>query len=104
MSSGDTPLPLPSPGLDSTRHLSDPSITIDSREQAWKRLIARTVPNDEFPSVIETIFSGRETDVVDRLLGSNTQTFIDIMDEVHHTIYLRGIVDLHPSYVPLFRH
>jgi hypothetical protein len=67
MNNDDTPLPLPSPGLDPTRHLSDPSTTIDSQEQAWKRLITRAVPHDELPSVIETIFSGRETDVVDRL-------------------------------------
>ena len=42
------------------------------------------------------IFSGKKTDVVDRLSGSDAQAFIDIMDEVrHHTLYSRGMVDLH---------
>ena len=89
-------LPLPSPGLDPTQYRPGPSITIDSEEQALQRLITRAVPRDEFPSLIETIFSGKKTDVVDRLSGSDAQAFIDIIDEVrHHTLYSRGMVDLH---------
>ena len=77
MSNDDTSTLLPSPGL-------DPSIVIDSREKAWQRLIARAVPLDELPSLIETVFSGKETNIVYRLKGSDAQAFIDIMDEVHH--------------------
>ena len=101
MSNDDTALPLPSPGLDPTQHL-DPPIAIDSHEQAWQRLIARTVPLDELPSLIETIFSGRETDVVNRLKGGDAQAFIDIMDEVpYHTRDFRRTTDL--LYLLLFR-
>ena len=71
-------------------------------EQAWQRLITRAVSCDEFPSLIETIFSGRETDMVDRLRGSEAQTFIDIMDEVcHHVLYF---LDSLPFYILSFRH
>jgi len=45
-------------------------------------LISRAVPPDELPSLIETIFSEKEANIVYRLRGSDAQTFIDIMDEV----------------------
>ena len=81
-------LPLPSLDLDPTQYLPDPSIAIDSKEQALRRLITRAVPRDEFPSLIETVFPGKKADVVDRLSGSDAQAFIDVMDEVrHHTLY-----------------
>ena len=81
-------LPLPSPGLDPTQYLPDPPITIDSEGQALQRLITRAVRQNEFPSLIETIFSEKKTDVVARLSGSDAQAFIDVIDEVrHHTLY-----------------
>jgi len=95
MSNDDTPLPPPSTDLDSTRHLPDPSIVIDSQEQAWQRLITRVVPRDEIPSLIETVLSGRKTDVADRLRESDAQAFVDILDEArHHTLYFQVMVDL----------
>ena len=84
MGNGYAPLPLPSSGLGPSRHLPDPSIAIDSQEQAWQRLITYGVLRSELPSLIETVFSGRETDVVNRLRASDAQAFIDTMDEVHH--------------------
>lgn len=84
MNNDCTPLPPLPPDLDPTRHLPDLSITIDSKEQAWQRLITRPISHDELPSLIETIFSGGEADMVDRLGGNDAQNFIDIMDEVHH--------------------
>ena len=94
MSNNDTPLHLSSPGLDSTRHLDSP-IAVDSQEQAWQRLITRAVPLDELPSLIETMFSGRETNVVNRLKGGDAQASIDIIDEVPYRIrFFRGNVDL----------
>ena len=90
MSNDNTPLSLPLPGLDPTRHI-DPPIAIDSQEQALQRLITRAVPLDELPSLIDTIFSGRDTRVVNRLRGGDAQAFVDIMDEVLHYIhYFRG--------------
>ena len=81
-------LHLPSLDLDPTQYLPGPSITIDSKEQAWQRLITRAVPRDEFPSLIETVFSGKKNDLVARLSGSDAQAFVDIMDEVrHHSLY-----------------
>jgi len=86
MSDSDTSSLPPSPGLDPTRQLLDPPIPVSSQEQAWRRLVARTVPHDELPSVIEAVLSGRETNVVDLLTGSDAQAFIDIMDEVRYTL------------------
>jgi len=102
---GDAPLPPSSPDLDSTRHLPDPSTAVDPQERAWQRLITRTVQPGELPSLIETIFSGRKSNVVGRLRGSDAQAFIDIMDEVRrHAHSLPVIVDLLPFYVLSFRH
>jgi len=105
MSNDDT-LPSPSAGLDPTQHLPDPPTTIDSQEHAWQQLITRAVPHDELPSLIETIFSGRDTDVVDRLKGSDAQAFIDIIDEVHHFLFIseKWLIYFSFFYVPLFRH
>ena len=100
---GDAPLPPPSPGPDPIRHPPDPSIAVDPQEQAFQRLITRAVPHDELPSLIETIFSGRKSNMVDRLSGSDAQAFIDVMDEVRHRAhYFRGMFDLPSS--TLFRH
>ena len=66
---------------------SDPPIAFDSHEQAWQRLISRTTPQDELPSLIETIFSSRKTiNMVDPLQDSDAQAFIDVIDEVRHHI------------------
>ena len=102
---GDTSALLPSPCLDTARHTDDPldpSATIDSYEQAWQRLISRTVPEDELPSLIETIFSNRKrTDMVDRLQLSDAQAFVDIIDGVsHQDLYFQGIVGLFPLNLP----
>lgn len=64
-------------------------------------MVTRAVPLNEFPSLIETIFSGRKTGVADRLGESDAQEFIDIMDEVRR---FRGMVDFSFFYVLLFRH
>jgi len=103
MGGGDASLLPPSPGLDPTQNLPDPPIPVGSQEQAWRRLIARTIPRDELPSTIEAILLGRETNVVDLLTGSDAQTFIDIMDEVcYHTPYFREMADLLPSLLRSF--
>ena len=95
MNNDDTPLFPSSTDLDSTRHLPDSSTVIDSQEQAWQRLITRVVPRDEIPSLIETVLSGRKTDVAGRLRESDAQAFVDTLDEArHHTLYFRMMVDL----------
>jgi len=99
MNNGDISLPLPSPGLDPTRHLPGTSIAIGSQEWALQRLIARTVPREELPSLIGKIFSGRETDVVDLLRESDAQAFVDVMDEVCTTTLF--IFKGWPIYPPL---
>lgn len=87
--------PPPSPYLNPTRHANDPldpSTTTDPREQAWQRLMSCTVPNDELPSLIEIIFSGSMTDMVDRLQGTDAQAFIDLIDEVRcPTLHFQGM-------------
>ena len=87
------------PRLDPGRHMDhspDPPVPIDSREQAWQRLLSRAAPQDELPSLIETIFSDRETaKMVDRLRGSEAQAFIDVIDGVRHcALYSEEWVDL----------
>ena len=105
MGNGDASLLLPSPSLDPTRHIPDPPIPVGSQEQAWQRLISRTIPRDELPSIIEAIvLSGRETNVVDLLTGSDAQAFIDIMDEVRYHTHFQEMADLLPSYILLLRH
>ena len=83
MSDVGVPLPPSSHSLDHTRHtnsLPDPSISVDSHEQAWRRLIDHPVPQDELSSLIETIFSDRKAaKAVDRLQGSDVQVFIDVI-------------------------
>jgi len=86
MSDGGPPSPKPSHYLDPAQHTGDPPdppIAIDSHEQAWQNLINRTTPQDELPSLIETVFSGRKTtDMVDSLQGRDAQAFIDVIDKV----------------------
>ena len=63
----------------------DPSIIIDSYDQAWQRLISGAVPQDELTSLIEIVLSSEKaTDVVDCLQGNDVQTFIDVIDAVWH--------------------
>lgn len=81
---------LPTPHLDPlgrTHNPPNPSVVINSQEQAWQRLINRAIPHDELPSLIEAIFSdGNATEVTDHVRESDAQTFIDAIDEVrHHT-------------------
>jgi len=87
--SSDAPLPLPSLCLEPTRDTDRPlDPPIDSHEQAVQRLISGAVPHDELSPVIETIFSGRKTHIVDQLRGSDVQTFVDVIDEVRcHTLF-----------------
>ena len=96
MSDG-VPLPSSSHSLDRTRHtnsLPDPSVSVDSHEQAWRRLIGPAVPQDELSSLIETIFSDRKaTKEVDRLQGSDVQVFIDVIYGVgRQIVYLRKMI------------
>jgi len=95
MSNGDAPLPRLDPGQH-TKHSPDPPIAIDSREQVWQRLLSGAVPQDELPSLIETIFSDRKTaKMVDRLQGSEAQAFIDVIDGVCYLgLYSEEWVDL----------
>ena len=61
----------------------DPPIRINSRVRVWQHLISCTIPQDELPSLMETIFSGgKTTEMVNSLPESDTQTFIDTIDEV----------------------
>jgi len=85
---GDISVLLPSPCLDMAQHTNnpfDPPTTTDSYQQAWQRLINHTVPQDELPSLIETVFSGRGwTDMVDCLQVNDAQAFVDMIDWVSH--------------------
>jgi hypothetical protein len=62
----------------------NPSIVIDSYDQAWQRLISGAAPQDELVSLVETVFSNeRVTDMAD-LQGNDVQTCIDLIDAVWH--------------------
>lgn len=71
------------------KDLPDPSIVIQSYKQAWQQLISRTIPQDELPSLIETVFSDRKAiKTVDPLQSSDAQALIDVIDRVcHHVPY-----------------
>ena len=63
----------------------EPQTSVERNEPpipAWKRLISGPLPTDERISLITAIFSdSNEADVVN-LDGDDTQTFIDVIDEV----------------------
>ena len=65
-----------------------PIRTPHSPDQTWQRLISNAVPQDELPSLIETVFSEENiADLVDSLQGEHVQTFIDVIDAVRdHTL------------------
>ena len=57
----------------------------------WLCLIGGAVPLGDEALLIEAIFSSRKMpDMVRRLRGSDTQTFIDVLDEVHYRSSLLG--------------
>ena len=61
------------------------ALVLDSGKQALQHLINRTAPGGELVSLIEKIFSsGKTSDIVGCLGGSDAQTLIDLMDEVCH--------------------
>ena len=63
----------------------DPSVVLDSHNQALQRLISRAVPQNELASFIGTVFSDRKvTDLLGRLRGSEVQAFIDVIDKVRY--------------------
>jgi len=57
-------------------------------------MISHTVPEDELPSLIGAILSGRRVaNIVDHLPGSDTQAYIDAIDEVRrHSSFLRNLL------------
>ena len=68
-----------------TNNTSDPLLTSDCGKQALQRLVSRAVPQDELPSVLETIASSVEpANIVECLEGCDAQTFIDAIDEARH--------------------
>ena len=63
----------------------NPSIILDSYDQAWQCMISGAAPRDELASLMKTIFSSEKaTDMADRLQGSDVQTCIDVIDLVWH--------------------
>ena len=66
------------------------AVTMDSR----KRLITRSFSQGELPSLLEAVFwNGGANHIVQSLEGSNSQDFIDILDEARHrTSDLQGTV------------
>ena len=97
---GEVGLPLSLPPGD-TNHLSEPPLVSDSGGLALQRLVSRVIPQDELPSVIETIASNlKAADIVKRLRGNDAQTFADIIDQAcHHVIpSLRNLlIDIFPT-------
>ena len=67
-------------------------------EQAWQRLINRTVPQDELPLLVETIFlDGKAAGTINQLQRSDAQVFINVMDWVRHNFLpFRGISQFIP--------
>ena len=56
----------------------------------WKQLIDRSFTTDERASIIEDLFSDRdEIEALKDLSGSDAQSFIDMVDEVHFHSHVR---------------
>ena len=65
-------------------HFSEPPLALDP-EEAFRRLVGGAVPQDELPSLIETVVSNlKATNIVRRLQESDAQTFIDVIDQVYN--------------------
>jgi len=79
-------LPLyPPPG--DANDLSESSLISDSSVLALRRLVSRTVPQDELLSVIEAIVSKlKAAEIVERLQGDDAQTFADMIAEACHYV------------------
>jgi len=98
---GESSLPshlLPGDAAPSKPHISH------SDRRALQRLVDRSVPLDELPTLIETIVSNvKAPDIVKTLQGNGAQTFADITNEAcHHSISSQRNwpIDLLPN--PLF--
>ncbi|KAF9778164.1 hypothetical protein BJ322DRAFT_500310 [Thelephora terrestris] len=86
----DEPMPIDSavPGLrqqGDVNHISELPLgsTSDAGQRALQRLISPSVPQDELPSLIETVALNTKTaDIVQCLRGSDAQKFIDVIDQV----------------------
>jgi len=76
----------PSPPLSGdTSRPTEPPFVSDLDKQALQLLVCRAVPQDELPSVIESIVSNvKAIDIVNCLHGTEVQAFIDVVDEVRH--------------------
>jgi len=85
---------LPSHLLPENANPPKPPLVSDSDRRALQRLVGRAVPQNELPSVIETIVSNvKAPDIVKTLQGNDAQTFADIMDEAcHHAITSNKLV------------
>ena len=63
----------------------DTPAALDSCTQALQRLISHAAPQDEFPSLLEAVFSGGEiVEMIEGLHGEHIQTLIDVIDVVCH--------------------
>lgn len=83
---GGSGFSLPLPPRD-TNNPSDPPLVSESCRRALQRLVNRAVPQDELPSVIETIVSSvKAANVVECLEGGDAQSFIDAISEARHHI------------------
>ena len=60
-----------------------PLLISDSGKRALQCLVSRSVPQDELPSLIETVVSSaKAANIVQCLQGSDAQVFIDMVDQV----------------------
>ena len=70
-----------------TDHTSKSPAILDSDKEALQRLVSGVAPDHELPSFIKDFFSNvRAAEIVERLPGSDAQTFIDVMDKVLITL------------------
>lgn len=85
---GGLPSPLP---LGGTNQPSEPGLILNSGKRALRCLVSRAIPQDELPSLIETVVSDAEAaDIVKCLQGSDVQTFIDVVAEVRYPSSIPG--------------
>ena len=75
------PLPLPQGDMN---HLSEGPLILDPDKHVPRRLVSCVVPQDELPSLIETVSNMRAVDIFECLRESDAQMFIDVVDEVRY--------------------
>ncbi|KAF9780774.1 kinase-like domain-containing protein [Thelephora terrestris] len=65
-----------------TNHVHNPTPILDSGQQALQRLVSGAAPQEELPSLVETVVSHiKAADISNHLQGTELQTLVDVLNQ-----------------------